>query len=68
MNPKIAEDYETLVKQFKSLVELFNMQEKRLIEYSRRNYSVSEARLKELETALESEKQMNAILTKELKE
>ena len=66
MNPEIAKDYETLVRQFRSLVHLFNLQEKRLIEYSRRDYSVSDARLKELEALLESEKEMNAILTKEL--
>jgi hypothetical protein len=38
----------------------------RLLEYSKKDYSVSESRLKELESQLESEKEMNAILTNEI--
>ncbi len=66
MNPKIAEDYDTLVKQFKSLLQLCNSQEACLSYYMKRDYSLSEKRLNELEQALEGEKQMNAQLTLEL--
>ena len=66
MNPEPAKDYSLLLQQFKSMVFLYNALEKRYLELSRKDYLLQEARLNELQIALDSEKEMNSILTKEL--
>jgi len=64
--PKPADSYPLLLKQFNSLVSLVNAQQKQIGFYSAKDYSHSESRLMALEAALESEKNMNAILTEEI--
>ena len=59
------EEYEMLRRQFMSLRSLANNQIEQLSFYSKKNYLLSEAKLAELEKSLDSEKQMNAILTQE---
>lgn len=65
MKPTPSKTYEGLLLQFNSLVTLFNLTEDRCVELSRKDYSLSEARLKALEEALESERAMNHQLTLE---
>jgi hypothetical protein len=61
-----SDDYTPLRRQFCALRNLYMLQEKRLSELSRRDYSLQEASLKKLEISLESERDMNDTLTKEL--
>jgi uncharacterized protein with von Willebrand factor type A (vWA) domain len=58
-----AEDYDGLLRQFSSMNTLLICQGKELSYYSKKDYTLSEKRLKELEENLESEKQMNHELT-----
>ena len=66
MNFTPAEDYKGLLIQARALHTLVNCYEKRIALYSEKDYTFSEERIKTLEEQLESEKEMNAILTKEL--
>ena len=61
-----AEDYNLLKKQFNSLKMLCNSMENQLSYYRNKDYQLSEFKLQQLEEKLESEKQMNAVLTEEL--
>lgn len=61
-----AEDYEGLRKQFGSLLTLLHCKEEMLSHYMDKDYTLSEKRLQTLEENLESEREMNAILTEEL--
>jgi len=61
-----ALDYESLLKQASALCIMATAQEKQLSFYRKKDYSLAEARIVELELLLESEKAMNATLTNEL--
>jgi hypothetical protein len=65
-NIKPADDYDTLLKQFNSLVGLLHTLETELTHYRKQDYELSKERLTALEEAIESEKEMNAKLTAEL--
>ena len=58
-----AEDYEGLLIQFRAMKCLLNSQGERLSWYANRDYSLSERRLNDLTSSLESEREMNAELT-----
>lgn len=62
---KLASNYETLYKQASSMKMLIESIDAQLNYYRQKDYSLSEMRLKYLEECLESEKEMNAILTEE---
>ena len=61
-----AKDYEGLLVQFRAMKCLLNSQGERLSWYANRDYSLSERRLNELTSSLESEREMNAELTAEV--
>jgi len=61
-----ADNYESLLRQFSALKSLNFYLEEQLTFYRNKDYTLSELRLKSLESQLESEKEMNAILTREL--
>ena len=61
-----AENYDDLKKQFYALKTIVNCKSKELSFYKDKDYKLSEDRLRELEASLESEREMNAQLTKEL--
>jgi DNA-binding transcriptional regulator/RsmH inhibitor MraZ len=65
---KPHETYEGLRLQANSLVTLVSSLEEELSFYRKKNYELSEQRLVALEKALESEKEMNNTLTRELDE
>jgi hypothetical protein len=63
---KPAEDYDNLKKQFFALRSLANSLQDSLNFYQKQDYDLSKERLDSLEKLLESELEMNAILTEEL--
>jgi hypothetical protein len=62
------EDYECLKKQAYALHNIIECQAIQISVYRKTDYALSERRLSELEKALESERAMNHILTKQLEE
>ena len=58
-------DYDLLKRQFYSMRSLINSLGEQLSFYKKQSYETGEKYLSELRTQLESEKQMNAILTEE---
>jgi hypothetical protein len=62
----LAKDYDGLVIQFKALKSIAISQQAQLKHYQKRVQEFSIERIVQLEAELESEKEMNAILTKEL--
>ena len=65
-NIKTAEDYETLLVQFNALKAIAISQQAKLEHYQNKIHKFSFERVYQLEAELESQKEMNAILTKEL--
>lgn len=63
---KPAENYEDLKFQFNALVRLLKSKEAQIDYYQKRISEFSVERIVKLEAELESQKQMNAILTEEL--
>jgi len=63
---KPADDYAGLLIQFKAIRVLLGSKEAQLEYYQKRVKEFSVERIIQLEAELESEKEMNAILTKEL--
>jgi len=63
---KPADDYAGLLIQFKAIRVLLGSKEAQLEYYQKRVKEFSVERIVQLEAELESEKEMNAILTKEL--
>jgi hypothetical protein len=63
---KPSEDYDNLKKQFFALRSLANSLQDSLNFYQKQDYELSKERLDLLEKSLESELEMNAILTEEL--
>jgi hypothetical protein len=63
---KPADDYAGLLIQFKAMRVLLGSKEAQLEYYQKRVKEFSVERIIQLEAELESEKEMNAILTKEL--
>jgi hypothetical protein len=63
---KTAEDYETLLVQFNALKAIAISQQAKLEHYQKTIHKFSFERVIQLEAELESQKEMNAILTKEL--
>lgn len=61
-----ADNYDDLKKQFCALKTVVNCKSKELSFYKDKDYKLSEDRLRELEASIESEREMNAQLTKEL--
>ena len=61
-----ASNYEELLKQANALYTLCKSQEKTISFLNKRNYELSEKRLSSLEKDLESEREMNHVLTEEL--
>lgn len=66
MNFKPADNYLGLLKQARAMVRLIKSMDAERRVYSEKDRSLSERRLLELEAALASEREMNAILTEEL--
>jgi hypothetical protein len=66
LNIEIAEDYETLLVQFKALKRIAISQQAQLDHYRNRVQEFSVDRVIQLEAELESQKEMNSILTAEL--
>lgn len=66
MDFKPSKTYEGLLKQARALVTLTHSQEQQIKVLNDREYKFSEKRLDSLEAALESEKEMNHLLTIEL--
>jgi hypothetical protein len=64
MNP--ADNYKDLLKQFNALKTLFACKEKEVEHYHKRIQEFSVERIIQLQAELESEREMNAILTEEL--
>ena len=62
----LAKDYDGLVIQFKALKSIAISQQAQLKHYQKRVQEFSIERIVQLEAELESEIEMNAILTKEL--
>lgn len=62
----IAEDYEGLQIQFNALKRIAISQQAQLEHYQKRGFECSIERVVQLEAELKSEKEMNALLTKEL--
>ena len=58
-----AEDYKGLLRQFSAMQTLLICKEKEISYYDKKDYNLSERKLKELEENLESEKNMNHELT-----
>ena len=65
-NIKTAEDYEALLSQFNALKRIAISQQAQIEHYQKRVQEFSVERVIQLEAELESQKEMNAILTKEL--
>jgi len=65
-NIKPSESYEGLRKQFLAMKALMKSKDAELEVYRRRVKEFSMARIIQLESELESQKEMNAILTEEL--
>jgi len=65
-NAKPADDYKGLLIQFKALKVLLASKEAQFDYYQKRIKEFSVERIIELEAELESEREMNAILTEEL--
>lgn len=61
-----ADNYDALLTQFKALITLNSCLEEQISFYRDKDYSLSELRLNALESQIESEREMNAILTREL--
>ena len=69
MNPvKPDPTYEGLLIQARALNRIVECVEAQLKHYRDKDYSLQEKRLDALERSLESEREMNAILTRELEE
>jgi hypothetical protein len=66
LNIEIAEDYETLLVQFKALKRIAISQQAQLDHYQKRVQEFSVERVVQLEAELESQKEMNSLLTEEL--
>lgn len=66
MDVKFSENYNTLLKQAKSMQNLINTYKSTIKFYSNKDYSLSKSRLDLLSKNLESEKEMNAKLTGEI--
>ena len=65
-NAKTADDYKGLLIQFNALKILFACKEREVEHYHKRIQEFSVERIIQLEAELESEREMNAILTNEL--
>ena len=65
-NIKTAKDYETLLAQFNTLKAIAISQQAKLEHYQKTIHKFSFERVYQLEAELESQKEMNAILTEEL--
>jgi hypothetical protein len=65
-NIKTAKDYETLLAQFNALKAIAISQQAKLEHYQKTIQKFSFERVYQLEAELESQKEMNAILTEEL--
>lgn len=65
---KPAEDYKGLLIQARALNRLAGGAKAAMAYYADKYHSVSDRRVAELESALESEKEMNDILTREIEE
>ena len=65
-NIKTAENYETLLVQFNALKAIAISQQAKLEHYQKTIHKFSFQRVIQLEAELESQKEMNAILTEEL--
>jgi len=65
-NIKTEEDYEALLSQFNALKRIAISQQVQIEYYQKRVHEFSVERVIQLEAELESEKEMNAILTQEL--
>ena len=63
-----ADNYDALLVQFRALISLRDSMEKTLIHYREKDYSLSQPVLEKLEEDLESEREMNHLLTQELAE
>jgi tRNA U54 and U55 pseudouridine synthase Pus10 len=61
-----SENYEALKIQFKALVRLLKSKEAQINYYEKKISELSPGRVLKLEAELESQKEMNAILTEEL--
>lgn len=68
MKSNPSSDYNTLLRQYNALRTLVKALESEISFYRRKDYALAEKRLEELERDLESEREMNAILTEELEE
>ncbi len=66
LNIEIAGDYETLLVQFKALKRIAISQQAQLDHYQKRVQEFSVERVVQLEAELESQKEMNVLLTEEL--
>jgi hypothetical protein len=66
MNFEPAKNYDGLLRQACSLFTLTVIQDKAICEMNKKDYSLSEKRLTELEESLASERAMNTKLTNEL--
>lgn len=62
---KPSDTYEGLLRQFCAMKSLLSSMENELKFYRNKDYSLSENRLRQLEEALDSEKEMNDILTRQ---
>ena len=65
-NAQPSETYEGLRTQFFAMKNLLLSMEKELSIYKKMSFDLSSSRLDELQKSLESEKEMNFILTKEI--
>ena len=65
-NIKTAKDYETLLVQFNALKRIAISQQTQIEHYQKKVQEFNVERVIQLEAALESQKEMNAILTEEL--
>lgn len=63
---EFSSDYETLLKQASALYRICECQEEQIEYYQGKDYRLSEENMAHLQSALESEKEMNRILTEEL--
>lgn len=63
---ELARDYDGLCIQFNALKRIAISQQAQLEHYQKRGFECSIERVVQLEAELESQKEMNAILTKEL--
>mgnify|MGYP000034993364 FL=1 len=65
-NIKTAKDYETLLVQFNALKRIAISQQTQIEHYQKKVQEFNVERVIQLEAELESQKEMNAILTEEL--